>query len=687
MRNIAGRVLIPGLVIMGLLGFSSTQLRAQGGTGSLTGLVTDQTGAVVASVDATLTNPATGEKRTATTNSAGAYRFVALPVVGSYNLEISAKGFKRYKIANIVISVGTVTTHDAKLEVGTQSEQMTVEAGSQLVQAEDSSLSGLVDRHVWQDMPLETRSQNEFIELLPGAEPAGVAQLGTDRGAAVNGARSGTGNFLVDGFDNKDQDVGGAAVNAGPGGALTTISPDAIQEYRVIEHTPPAEYGKSGGFVTDTVLKSGTNQWHGSLFEYNRVQALAANSFFSNRAQQQDHLIRNQFGGSVGGPIVKDKTFFFFTVEAHRLRENSPLTASTITPDFVNFVQSGAFEQFMEGTGPYSGPVADPSGKADAVGLCPAFLGASCPSAFAQDATLGPVWQKIYAAEPLPWCTPGAPNCTALSFAGESLYAGGFLGPQIIYPIIVYGTITVSQPTSLNQMRYSAKFDQKISAQDQIAAAYLYDNADGVTPFAGGPNIIGATSYNHGRQQNAGVTWSHMFSPTLLNQARMAYVRHTGNSPGDPKVAGIPTISTFWDSPSQGIGFGDGGNDVFYTDNEFIYKDDLSVTHGKHSLKGGVEYRRTRNNTIADAVKNGAIYPQGIEDLLTAETFSAIADNLVYGGPQFGSLALARATLNPVTGQLPNYFRGFRANEWAAYIQDDWQIRPRLTLNLGVRWE
>src|ERR1700690_199123 len=659
---------------------------AQGGSGELTGLVTDPTGAVITGAPVKLMNTSTGEERAATTTAAGTYRFPALPVVGTYTLEVSAKGFKSSVVSDIIMTVGTIVSRDVKLEVGQTTDQVTVEAGAQLVQTQDSSLSQNVDRQVWTNMPLETRSSNDFLALLPGSEPSIVSQV-ADRGPAVNGTRPGSGNFMVEGFNNNDQSLGGAGTSYGSGGALTTISPDAIQEYRVIEHTPPAEYGKSGGFVTDTVLKSGTNQWHGSLFEYNRVQALAANSFFSNRAQQQDHLIRNQFGGSVGGPIVKDKTFFFFTVEAHRLRENSPLTASTITPDFVNFVQSGAFEQFMEGTGPYSGPVADPSGKADAVGLCPAFLGASCPSAFAQDATLGPVWQKIYAAEPLPWCTPGAPNCTALSFAGESLYAGGFLGPQIIYPIIVYGTITVSQPTSLNQMRYSAKFDQKISAQDQIAAAYLYDNADGVTPFAGGPNIIGATSYNHGRQQNAGVTWSHMFSPTLLNQARMAYVRHTGNSPGAPKVAGMPTISTFWDSPSQGIGFGDGGNDEFYTDNEFIYKDDLSVTHGKRSLKGGVEYRRTRNNTIADAVKNGAIYPQGIEDLLTAETFSAIADNLAYGGPQFGSLALARATLNPVTGQLPNYFRGFRANEWAAYIQDDWQIRPRLTLNLGVRWE
>src|SRR5271156_6033510 len=324
-------------------------LWAQGGTGELSGLVTDPSGAVVAGVKVTLANSATGEQLSVTTTSAGTYRFGALQVVGAYALEIEAKGFKSYRIENVIISVGAVTTHDATLAVGGPSESITVEAGVQQVHTTESALSGLIDRHVWQNMPLETRSQNEFIELLPGAEPAKIAQLGEDRGAAVNGTRSGSGNFLVEGFDNNDQFLGGAGSSVvGPGGANTTIDPDAIQEYRVIEHIPPAEYGKAGGFVTDTVLKSGTNQWHGSLFEYNRVQALAANSWFSNNAGEQDHLVRNQFGGSVGGPVVKDKTFFFFTAEAHRMRESSPLTVPTITPDFVNFVQTGAFEQFME---------------------------------------------------------------------------------------------------------------------------------------------------------------------------------------------------------------------------------------------------------------------------------------------------------------------------------------------------
>ena len=250
------------------------------GTGELSGLVTDPTGAVVAGANVKLSNSATGEVRTATTSPAGTYRFPALQVTGTYTLEVSPKGFKSVKVQNIILSVGTIATSDVKLEVGVATDQVTVEAGAQLVQTEDSSLSQNVDRQVWTNMPLETRSQNEFMGLVAGAEPAAQANLGTDRGPAVNGTRSGSGNFMVEGFSNNDQGLGGGGSLVGVGGANTTISPDAIQEYRVIDGTPSAEFGQAGGFVTDTVLKGGTNQWHGSLFEYNRIQALAANSWF-----------------------------------------------------------------------------------------------------------------------------------------------------------------------------------------------------------------------------------------------------------------------------------------------------------------------------------------------------------------------------------------------------------------------
>jgi hypothetical protein len=660
------------LVVLAVLVLFTSTVWAQGGTGELVGLVTDPTGAVVPNVQVNLSNTATGDKRTTSTTQAGLYRFVALPVVGSYTLEASLKGFKSYKIANIIISVGVVTNHDVKLEVGSTSEQVTVEAGAQLVQTTESAISDLVDRRVWQTMPLEQRSQNEFIGLMAGAVPAATADLNIDRGAAVNGTRSGTGNYLVEGFDNNDQGLGGGGSLVGPGGANTTISPDAIQEYRVIEHNFSAEYGKAGGFVTDTVLRSGTNQWHGSLYEYNRVQALAANSFFSNRAGQKDSLVRNQFGGSVGGPVVKDKTFFFFTAEWHRRRQNSPLSANSTTPDFLNFVDSGAFETFME---------SDPNG------FCFQFTGVACPGGFPDAATLGPIFSGTLRNQPFPLCVPGAANCDSASLTniGQSLYTGG-----MNYPVPVYGLVTVAQPDKLDQTRYTGKVDHKLSTNDQINGTFLYDNADETIAWAGADTTIGPPLPIHGRAMNAGITWSHTFSPTVLNQFRAAYVRHTGNFPGDPSAgaAGLPSIVTAFDSFA--VGFGNASNlPQFFTENQFQYKDDLSVTKGKHNFKGGGEYRRTRNGSSFDAAFNGLFLPYGIEDLVTDMKFSDNADFAYFGYPAYGSWFYAEASVDPTKNPptRPVYYRGYRANEVGAYIQDDWRIHPRLTLNLGVRWE
>jgi hypothetical protein len=649
---------------------------AQGGVGQLTGQVTDATGAVVSGIEVRLTNNATGEVRTTVTTPAGTYNFPALPIVGSYRLEVAAKGFKTVKVQNIVASVGVVTTRDVRLEIGAQTEQVTVESGgSQLVQTEDSSLSQNIDRNVWTNMPLETRSSNEFMGLLPGAEPAAEAGLTTDRGAAVNGTRSGSGNFMVEGFDNNDQGLGGGGALIGSGGSNTTISPDAIEEFRVIEGTPPAEYGKAGGFVTDTVLKGGTNQWHGSLFEYNRIQALAANSWFSNNSGSKDHLIRNQFGGSVGGPIVKDKSFFYFTTEIHRLRTSNPLTEFAYTDQFVDFVNSGAFETFQEtdtGQGSITG------------GICFIFTGGTCPGALPGSGHLGSVYQTLAAAQPPALCVVGAANCTNTTNNARGLYTGLFGGE--VYPVPVYGTTTVGQGQSTNQTRYTTKFDQKLGAKDQLNVAFLYDNADTTVPFAGGDKFLGPTLQNHGRAMNAGVTWTHTFSPTVLNQARMAYVRHTANFPDDPRVTNMPSIFTYFDGSQDA--FGNASNlPQFFTENEFIYKDDLSVSKGKHNFKGGAEYRRTRNGSSFETVKNGLVALQGTEDLLTDGTFTNELENNVLGGLYYGSVTYSEASLNPTTGQLPVYYRGYRANEVAAYVQDDWRVTPRLTVNVGVRWE
>jgi hypothetical protein len=665
-------------VFQGLLVLSlSAGSFAQGGAGELSGLVTDPTGAVISGAEVKLTNSATAEVRTTITTGAGTYAFTALPVVGSYTLEIKPKGFKSVRVQNVIVSVGAVTTRDIKLELGATSEQVTVEAGQQIVQTEDSSLSQLVDRRVWENMPLEARNTNDFVNLVAGAVPEQQAGA-TYRGAAVNGTRTGTGNFMVEGVDNNEQGQGGVAIcgtACGQGGGNTSISPEAIEEYRVITHDFAAEFGKAGGFVTDVALKSGTNQWHGSLFEYNRIQALTANDWFSNAAGVRDHLVRNQFGGSVGGPIVKDKTFFYATAEEHRLRETAPVSGTSITQQFYNWVDSGQMAAFVN---------ASPTCNGACTGL---------------PTTLGPIFKSLQARFPLAVplvnskinCPSAAPQCQSFDVYGlnnpnPAADPGQLLGA---YPVPLFDSITQEQSAPVDQFRFSVKVDHNFSANDRLSGTYLLENVHESLNFGGGDNPFSVPLDNPNKAQTAAITWTHTFSPNLLNQFKIGYVRHTANffAPG---TTGLP--ETFAADPTT-IALGSPvAIPQTFTENQFQYKDDISVTKGKHQLKFGGEYRRTRNQSDFSNDNFGHFFNWGTEDMVTDGVFSdaidatGVATNFGYPGG-FGSWYYAAASVDPTKGTAPNEYRGYRANEVAFYAQDDWRVNSRLTLNLGLRWD
>ena len=640
-----------------VLCFSAGLAFAQG-TATLTGTVSDPQGGTVSGANVTATNVATNISSRTQTTGDGLYRFPTLPV-GAYKLSVEASGFKTAAVENIVLTVGQITTQDIKLEVGTPSETVTVIAsGEQLAQPADASVSALLSRSVWENYPLENRDTNEFINLLPGAVPDEFA--GSTRGAAVNGARGGTGNFIVEGYDNNDQGQGGRGALVA--GGITSISPEAIQEYRIISNNYAAQYGKGGGFISDTVLRSGTNEWHGSLFEYNRVQKLAANDFFSNREGIQDSLVRNQFGGSIGGPIIKDKTFFFSTVEIQRLRQGSPLTATTTTQQFLNFVQSGAFATFHE---------------TNAEGFCLINLGAPCPGAFNRSRTLGPIFTGLRATQFFPLATQPVPDANI----GAGLFTGG-----IIYPVPVYGKVTVRNNAFSNISRFTTKIDHVFGSSDRLMGTFLFEDGDTGDTIGGADTTIGPAFISPGRSILAGLTWNHTFNSRLINEARFSYLRHNRDFPQCPGTEGIPSIVTGIDPLT--VGFGCSSSlPQFFTDNQFQVQNHLSWIRGAHSFRSGFEYRRTRNGSSFEANKNGFFLPHGVEELVTDGFFGDEADLALFGAPFFGAFTFAQASINPTTGTLPEYYRGYRANEWAAYFQDDWKVSQRVTLNLGLRWE
>lgn len=666
-RLIAIRLLLVFTVLALLAGVVWAQ-----GTGEITGLLTDPTGAVISGATVTLTNSATGEKRTTVTSSAGTYRFPELPVVGTYTVQTSPKGFKGLKVAGIVISVGTVISRDMKVELGAATEQVTVEAGAEVVQTQESAVSQLVDRRTWQDMPLSIRNQNSFIELVAGAVPQDGT--GTNRGAEVNGTRSGAGSYLVEGADNNEQGQAGRGQISpfDKGGASTSISPDAIQEYRVITNSFSAEYGKGGGFITDTVLKSGTNQWHGSAFEYNRIQALVANDWFSSQAGIKDSLVRNQFGGSIGGPIIKDKTFFYGTAELHRVRYSNPFGPYTVvTQPFLDFIKNGGLQTWAE---------TDPNG------FCVQQVGSPCPGAFAAVSTFGPIAGTLLQspAQHFP-AVPSSVDCTATPDACRSADP---LSAGLVYPVPIYGSVTLNDPQKFDEERWSVKFDHRFSEKDTINGVYLYQNGTYTEQYTGGNNFIGPAIIQDGRGQNAAITWNHTFTPTLLNTFRLGYLRHRLDFPAPEGTFGVPGFYSLFDGLNEDFGQY-GGLPQFFTENQFQYLDTMSLVKGKHNFKFGGEYRRTRNGSSFFNDAFGTFYPWSVEGELTDLQFTNIEEQLLNNGanPYYGGAYLATAAVVPSTGQVPKFYRGYRANEFAGFVQDDWRVTNRLTVNLGLRWE
>jgi hypothetical protein len=639
------------------------------GSSTLTGTVYDQTGAVIPGASVTATNKPTGVDYTTQTTAAGLYRLPSLPV-GTYSISIGAKGFRQAVIDNVVLTVAQTVTQNATLKLGVETQTVTVEGeGEQLVQTASSQISGLVDRNTLASLPLEIRDPSSFVNLLPGSVPSAIGNVefnGSTRGSAVNGARGGTGNFLLDGFDNNDQGQGGRSHNTVGSipGAMTGVSPDAVQEFRVITNDFEAQYGRHAGFVAEYVVKSGTNSLHGSAFEYNRNQAITAQDFFSNKFGVKDALVRNQFGGSLGGPIRRDKTFFFGSVELQRLRQNAPNVVTSVTPDFINFVNSGAFADFNE---------TDPNG------LCMQATGATCPGAFSNSRTLGPIAQDLLNRFPMPVPTSDFSN------RGAGIWPA--LGVATNYPVNIFGDTDVRNKTQFNENRFTVKLDQNFSERDRLSGMMSFDDFDDFESSLGG-DFAGSPYFpfvGPSRAQNWGLTYTHVFSPTIVDQAKISYLRHNTLFPR-AVAPDVPSIVTAFDP--LGVGFGmssslpQGG-----TDNQFQYQNQVAITRGRHSFKVGAEYRRTRNGSVFDANVNGLYLPYDTENLLTDGWFGSNADQAIFGGDHLGSFYYAQAAVDPVTGTTPDSYRGFRGNEFGAFIQDDWKLLPRLTLNLGLRWD
>src|SRR6266576_949618 len=300
----------------------------QAGTGSIAGVVTDPSGAVVQGANVTATNTATGAARSVTTSDAGNYSITSL-APGSYTVSVEKSGFPKVVLTNVQVSTSLSVPLNAQFQLGTATENVTVTTDTLApIETEDTQVSNLVDSARMKALPLITRNPYELVLLSPGTASAN-SSLG---GFNVNGARERNNNFLLDGVDNNDTSVPGI-----PGGALAA-NPESTEEFRVITNNFNAEYGRDTGAIIDVVTKSGTNQYHGNAYWFGRYEKIGGARDWFNRPQDgpRDPYDRNQFGYSIGGPVWKNKTFFFFNHEMQRFRTSLTNPALVPTQDYKN---------------------------------------------------------------------------------------------------------------------------------------------------------------------------------------------------------------------------------------------------------------------------------------------------------------------------------------------------------------
>ncbi len=619
---------------LGVLLFSLS-LISQVNTGTISGVVQDTSGAVIAGATVTIRDVDTGIARTLTSDAGGRYIAPNLPI-GNYEVQGQETGFQTEIRSGITLTVGREEVINLTLRVGQTAEQVTVNAEAPLVETTTAAMSSLVDDRTIRDLPLNGRSYDQLAMLQPGVVTVGAGQAsqafdyGTGTRFNVNGSRAYANTFLLDGTVINDH------ANGTPGGAAgTNLGVDGVQEFKINTLVSPAEYGRSSGGVISAVTRSGSNNLHGSAFEFIRNNAFDSLGYFDQANHGGNGTIapyrRNQFGAALGGPIKKDRTFFFGNYEG--LRQGNGTNINPQVP--TDATRNGDV------------PLSIVS-KAERP-LCAFTTATTC------HINVDPAVQPYLNLFQHP--TPGL---------GQKSDAGDGTGTFFAAP---------TQVTSENY--FMTRVDHQISENMRIFARYSYDADRNVLPNFAGSAV--ADEHDVARRQYSTIQVNNTLRPTLLNSFRFAYNRTYQNFDdviNNPAAAGLffvpgeqfGTISFGSQglsraSPLNFLGI-DNGAPRIYRYNSFQWGDDLTYVRGAHALKFGVNIERIQDNEITESNTRGDF------------TFPDL--------PTF--LANLPSGFQAVTpGE--NGYRGLRTTMFGAYAQDDFKVTQRITLNLGLRWE
>ena len=637
-----------GFLLVGLLALTAF---AQGGTSAVRGTVKDPQGNVVSGASVTLTNVTTNAARNATTTNDGLFSFEAIQV-GDYKVEVEATNFKKAVITDVHALIAKTVTVDVMLEVGNIAESVTVSTSSAelLVNREDGTLgSNFVNKQITQ-LPLEARSVPNLLTL----------QTAATRDGYVAGARSDQTNVTLDGVDiNEAQTNSITSGTADPadGTATDNLSPsnttvlrlnaDAIEEFRVQTTNPNANQGRSSGAQVSLVTKSGTNDWHGTAFEFYRTSAFSANNFFNNAAGvSRAPLIRHTFGGALGGPIVKDRAFFFYSFEGDRITRSESVVRNVPLPSLG------------QGLVRFRNP------EGGVTTLTPADITALFP-----DVGTNPLAIQVLANAAAKYPA----NDTTI---GDEFNTGGF---------------RFNAPTPVKRNSHAAKFDFNLTSKQQafVRANVIYDKITLAQQF---PDTVAPSIWSHPMGLAAGHTWT--MSSNLVNTFRYGYTREAFSQQGDSAENSISFRFVF--SP---LGFTRTLNRVTPVQN---FTDDISWVKGNHSIGFGTNIRLVNNRRVSfagsydSAITNPSFYVGG---------GTSISDPINEVFPIQGSDVGVQNAVTAVIGRYSQYSgnflfdqsgnllpigtpseREFATKEYDFYGQDSWKITPHLTLTYGLRY-
>ena len=661
-----------------------TPLWAQKDTGTITGIVKDPSGAVVSGAKVTVTDVDRGTDLVTRSNEEGEY--VAGPLkVGRYQIVVEKQGFKKTTAGPIKIDVQARPEVDLTLEVGSISETMTVTTEGPQLETDTSSLGQVQDSHSIETLPLNGRNYAQLALLSAGVGPAEPgSRVEQSFGFSSNGSRSLQNNFQLDGVDN-NSDLGDVL-----NGSAYVIQPsvDAIAEFKVQTNAYSAEFGRGNGAVMNAVIKSGTNQFHGDVYEFLRNDVFDARNAFDEFGRQGYQ--QNQFGATFGGPIIKSRTFFFVDYEGLRRRQALPQLSLVPTPAEIG----GNFSSFLT-TAPATAVDANGNPVVGVTALdCngnPTYMGEIFNSYMTQVSTLNP---DGYCSVPIGVDSFGNPT---------NIFPTGLIDPlaarlSALFPtpnVSINGSNFLAEPKqSTNQNNADIRIDHKISDKDSIFGRFSYEVQPSFIPSPFN-NALDGGSFQDGNQDDSyrsvAISETHAFSSSTVNELRLGYNRINAHRyqlnanqnvasqlgfpgvPYGPNNGGLPNITI--DDGTATIG-SSGFLPSIEKQNAYVLGENITKVYGRHLLKFGTELRFIEFTIFQPAASRGTM------DFASDLTDNAAAPTT--GGEAFATFMLGVPDGATITNQ---HNVDYHHGDYSWFAQDDFKFSPKLTLNLGLRYE